>query len=145
MLAAAVSGCGGEDGPEIAGVHGKITMDGKPLANATVVFIPESGRPGGARTDEDGEYVLNFSGGRQGAMLGKNTIRISTLSDPSENEDGTTTPGSPETVPMKYNAMSELTFVVEQGDNEANFDISSEGPLPDSELDADEAGIVEEQ
>ena len=60
MLLGLVTGCS-SSGPEIASVSGRITMDGKPLANATVVFIPENGRPAGARTDADGKYVLNFT------------------------------------------------------------------------------------
>jgi hypothetical protein len=44
------AGCG-PGGPEIAYVTGRVTMDGKPLANATVVFIPKTaGRRGRGRT-----------------------------------------------------------------------------------------------
>ena len=75
--ALALSGCG-EDGPELGRVEGTVTMDGKPLPNASVVFVPENGRPAGATTDAQGKYVLNFTAGREGALLGKNTVRIST-------------------------------------------------------------------
>src|SRR5262245_51132847 len=40
----ALAGCG-PGGPEIAHVAGRVTMDGKPLSNAAVVFVPETGRP----------------------------------------------------------------------------------------------------
>ena len=80
-------------------------MDGKPLANATIVFIPDNGRPAGARTDEGGNYVLNFSEGRRGAIPGPSAVRISTVRDAEKDENGkTVVPESKETVPMEYTA-----------------------------------------
>src|SRR5262249_47717449 len=101
-------------GPEIATVSGNVTMDGKPLANATIVFSPENGRPAGARTDEKGNYVLNFTEGRQGAVPGLSSVQISTARDGEQDENGKkVTPDVKETVPMEYNAASKLTFNVE--------------------------------
>jgi len=109
-------------------------MDGKPLANATVVFIPENGRPAGASTDADGKYVLNFTEGRQGAIPGKNTIRITTNRESSVDANGKPIPGSKETIPNRYNAASELLFTVEpKKRNVANFDLKSGGPITPSE------------
>jgi hypothetical protein len=106
-------------------------MDGKPFANATVVFIPENGRPAGARTDERGHYVLMFTRGRLGAIPGKNSIRITTAAEASEAADGTPTPAQREIVPAKYNSQSALEFTVEPGKkNIADFDLDSKGPLP---------------
>jgi hypothetical protein len=128
VLAIAVllaAGCG-PGGPEIAHVSGRVTMDGKPLANATVVFIPENGRPAGAQTNSDGKYVLEFTEGRRGAIPGKNTIRISTLRDADRDANGKAIPASPETIPAKYNAASTLEFTVEpRKRNVANFDLKS--------------------
>jgi hypothetical protein len=40
-------------------VEGKVTLNGKPLAGATVVFIPEGGgAEAGAMTEEDGSFRL---------------------------------------------------------------------------------------
>jgi hypothetical protein len=130
MLVLATAGCW-SSGPEIASVSGRVTMDGKPLANATVVFIPEHGRPAGATTDADGNYVLNFTAGRRGAIPGKNSIRITTLRDPTPGGDGAKAiPGSKETIPDKYNTQSTLEFNVEKGKkNVANFDLKSGGPV----------------
>ncbi len=132
LLITVCIGCSNSD-IETASVKGKVTMDDKPLANASVVFIPENGRPAGASTDDEGNYVLTFSGDRQGAMLGKNIVKISTLSDPSETEAGEIIPGTPETVPIQYNAETTLEFMVEQKENIANFDLSSEGEIADHE------------
>lgn len=109
-------------------------MDGRPLANATVVFIPENGRPAGATTDADGRYVLNFTHGRRGAIPGKSSIRISTLRDPTPGENGTAIPGSKETIPAKYNSESTLEFTVEpKKRNVADFDLKSGGPVAKGE------------
>ena len=118
-------------GPEIAQVSGRVTMDGKPLANASVVFIPENGRPAGARTDADGRYVLNFTEGRRGAIPGKNSVRITTQRETEKDENGkTVVPGSPETIPMEYNAASTLEFTVEpKKKNVANFELKSGGKV----------------
>ena len=105
-------------------------MDGEPLTNASVVFAPESGRPAGAKTNDQGEYELNFTQGRQGAMLGKNRVMISTAADPSETEEGEPIPAQQETVPQRYNAASELEFTVEDTRNVADFVLTSEGDLP---------------
>ncbi|MCA9190444.1 MAG: carboxypeptidase regulatory-like domain-containing protein [Planctomycetales bacterium] len=121
-------GCG-PGGPEIASVKGRVTMDDKPLEYATVVFVPTSGgRPAAARTDKDGNYVLNFSGGRQGTIPGMNRVRITTLRDPGQDDQGNPIPGSKETIPMEYNQRSKLEFNVEQGkENIADFALKSGG------------------
>ena len=110
-------------------------MDGKPLANATVVFIPENGRPAGASTDANGNYVLNFSQGRKGAIPGKSTIRITTQRDPTPGDDNVKSiPGSKETIPARYNAASELEFTVKPNKkNVADFDLKSGGPIAPKE------------
>lgn len=123
------AGCGAS-GPEIASVAGKVTMDGKPLPNVTVVFSPPNGRPSGAQTDANGEYVLYFSKGRSGAMPGKNAVRFTTLRDGYEDESGKKIPGSKETIPEHYNGASQLTFDVEPNKrNVANFELVT-GPPP---------------
>ena len=128
-LALSCLGCG-PSGPEIARVEGTVKMDGKPLADAAVVFIPENGRPAGSRTDSAGHYVLNFSEGRLGAIPGKSSVRITTAREASEGADGKPTPAAPETIPMKYNTQSTLEFTVENGKkNIANFDLVSGGPV----------------
>ena len=110
-------------------------MDGKPLPNATIVFIPENGRPAGARTDDSGNYVLNFTEGRQGAMPGPNAVRISTARDPEQDENGKfITAAAKEIVPMEYNAATKLTFTIEpKKKNVANFELKSGGKLPPSD------------
>ncbi len=133
LVIAVAAGCG-SSGPEIAYVSGRVTMDGKPLSDATVVFVPENGRPSGATTDENGEYVLNFAQGRKGAIPGPSTVRIMTMRDADQDQNGNAIPGRPETVPSQYNTESTLTFDVEpKVKNIANFDLQSSGQLAKSD------------
>jgi hypothetical protein len=124
-----LAGCGAS-GPEIAGVEGTVFLDGNPLPLAAVVFIPENGRPAGATTDAQGHYVLSFSEGRDGAIPGKSRVMITTKRDPWRDENGKDHPAGKEVVPMKYNAKSELEFIVEPGkSNVADFQLDSKGPI----------------
>ena len=63
ILLAAASGCSGDagSGPPVVPVHGRVTLDGQPLAYKTLLFVPEAGTPGmgaGGSTKEDGRYSL---------------------------------------------------------------------------------------
>lgn len=117
-------------GTDLARVEGTVTMDGKPLANATVVFTNGQTRPSGAITDLTGTYELNFSDREKGAVPGKNIVRITTAQGPSETVDGEPIAAKKETVPMKYNALTTLEFNVEPGKtNVADFALESKGPI----------------
>jgi hypothetical protein len=121
-------GCG-SDGPEIARVDGTITMDGKPLPGAIVVFVPDVGRPSASETDANGKYVLEFSGGRKGAIPGTNRVEINTARLAYE-KDGKSFPAVKESVPAKYNRLTTLEFKVEPGKkNVANFELQSGGKI----------------
>jgi hypothetical protein len=115
-----VAGCHGDpDRPTLGQVHGRVTMDGKPLAKAHIRFEPKTkGRESFATTNDDGEYELIYLGTTKGAGVGQNLVRISTQ---RSNDQRT------ETVPARYNnAKTELQFEVKAGENEANFDLNSD-------------------
>jgi hypothetical protein len=68
----ALAGCGGP-----VDVRGKVTLNGSPLAGATVVFIPESeGREAGALTDEEGNFQLTNSK-TDGTLPGEYRVTVS--------------------------------------------------------------------
>ncbi len=70
-------GCGRNN---VAPVSGRITLDGKPLMRATIVFQPDSEdkNPGpGAvgKTDMEGRYRLTLMTGKtEGAIIGKHKV-----------------------------------------------------------------------
>jgi hypothetical protein len=111
-------------------------MNGQPLANATVNFQPIAPQgkmevaPGSAgTTDEKGEYHLQGVTGQDGAFVGKHRVLISLLSTKAGAAEGPTERGGPaleDKVPERYNAKTELTFVVPAGgSNKADFDLKS--------------------
>lgn len=121
-------GC--SSGQEIASVEGTVTMDGQPLPNAAVIFVPEGGRPAAARTDDQGHYELNFSGGRKGAIPGKNRVRITTATGPSEDDAGNPVPGAAEIIPVEYNQQTTLEVEVVEGEqNVHDFELVSGGQV----------------
>ncbi len=121
ILAAAVSlpGCGGGgDLPKLGRVKGVVTLDGKPLAEAQVQFLPQSGRPSTAETATDGSYRLQYTADHDGALVGSHTVKIQTAID------GRDDPRS-ERLPARYHSKTELKADVKSGSNEFNFDLTS--------------------
>lgn len=72
-----------------APVSGRITLDGAPLRNAVVTFVPQPrprlGNPGpqsSGKTDEQGRFSLRVDGRREpGAVVGLHQVRIVRLAD----------------------------------------------------------------
>jgi hypothetical protein len=129
------TGCGGYS---VAPVSGRVTMGGKPLANATITFTPASDEknpgPGSqAKTDRDGRFTLKLmTVDRQGAIIGKHKVSITAY----EGDDGSVPSSAPDKnpfrkalVPDEYNANTKLTFDVPSGGTtEANFEIPAVAP-----------------
>lgn len=67
-------GC--DSGPKIVPVKGLVLRDGKPVANASVTFFPNSGRPSYATSDAEGKYSLEYGEGREGAVVGEHTVKL---------------------------------------------------------------------
>ncbi|WP_437200763.1 hypothetical protein [Planctomicrobium sp. SH664] len=112
-------------------VTGRITLDGQPVPEGTVVeFIPENGRPSEARTDVNGAFELQHTLRRSGSSIGPHKVRISSWRQEQLHSNGKVTPLRPESIPAEYNYHSELTFHVESGkDNVANFELKSGGKI----------------
>lgn len=71
-----VSGCGGAPaGPQLYAVKGKVTVEGEPLANATVTFQPESGPIATGVTNASGEFTLK-TGTADGAVAGTHRVAV---------------------------------------------------------------------
>jgi hypothetical protein len=116
ILMACFAGCG-KSGPEVAPVAGRITLDGKPLENADILFQPDGSKPpSSGRTDANGRYELAYKRGVMGGMVGSNTVRITISESVVPN---------PPNIPARYNTESELTKEVKSGQNEFNFDLTS--------------------
>src|SRR5437762_12210814 len=130
LSAPLAAGCGG--GAKIAPVSGVVKLDGKPLANAFVVFQPiatagtTAGIGSSGSTDANGAYNLTMSDSEQpGAVVGKHRVEIN-LKVVSDDRANPQRP-PPKLLPARYNRQSELQFEVKPGgSSDANFDLKSQ-------------------
>ncbi len=81
VCALPLAGCG--DGPALVPVSGKVTLDGKPLANVWINFQPIAADPkvppgpgSSAKTDAEGQYTLRVDERKNGAVVGKHKVMI---------------------------------------------------------------------
>lgn len=63
--------------PALGPVIGTVTLDGKPLADVTVMFQPENGRASTGTTDAEGKYELVFTEVAKGAKVGPHKVSFS--------------------------------------------------------------------
>lgn len=113
-----VAGCG-EGGPDRGQVSGVVTWDGKPIADATVSFMPSQGRASVGTTDQNGVYKLAYAKGQTGALLGDHKILIS--HDPN---DLTIKPDRELPAELSQRKKTPLKRTVEPGNNAFDFEIS---------------------
>jgi len=114
LISVSLARCGGGETANVGSVSGTVTLDGRPLASASIVFQPEKGRPASGGTDDNGYYSLSYSNNQSGAIVGPCQVTISTA---FENEDGKV---SPERVPANYSQPGVLTADVKSGSDEYN-------------------------
>jgi hypothetical protein len=96
-------------------VTGRVTHKGRPVANAIVMFIPQSGVGAGGATNADGTYELTSKALGDGARIGP--CKVAVLSADPLNK--------PIAIPAKYTdpEQSGLTADVQKGANVFDFDI----------------------
>jgi len=76
LVALALAGCGSEFVP----VEGTVLLDGQPLADAQVLFLPKSsGRPATGRTDAAGKFKLTTDRQGDGAKPGEYNVGVTAL------------------------------------------------------------------
>lgn len=115
LLGISLPGCGKSSEILYVPVSGTVTFHGKPLENATVIFIPqrtgestEVGQLSSGRTDKEGRYVLMSVSQKRGAAVARHRVSISTeVSDPSTGEVMV-----PETLPAKFHKSTILEIDV---------------------------------
>jgi hypothetical protein len=135
LLAAAAVGCGTPK-PATAPIAGRVLVDGKPLAEAAVLFEPVAGGvPARGSTRADGSFTLSTFGRDDGALVGRHRVAISkvTTGDVAVDEFGLEAslpkPGvEPKSVlPRRYAdpATSGLEATVEAGGTAVEFSLES--------------------
>ncbi|QDU41326.1 hypothetical protein Mal4_56920 [Maioricimonas rarisocia] len=117
---------GGIDLPNLGRVEGTVTLDGKPLSGAKVIFssaerMVESrrgrqikARAGTATTDDQGRYELIYLDNIKGTVVGRNRVQISKI-----NEKGQ------EVIPPDYGMASKVFRNIEEGYQEIDIDVKT--------------------
>ncbi len=116
-------GCGAGMG---ASVTGKVALDGAPLDDATITFVPTVGgqRQAAWTAVKNGQYAI---AAKDGLGTGQFRVEIRALRATGEkaNQNEPMLIPSKEAVPSKYNSKSELTVEIKPGQNTADFDLKS--------------------
>ena len=89
ILPALIAGCG-PSLPATRYVNGVVTLDGRPVEGAAVLFSPDEGRPASGTTNAQGEFELQTFAPGDGAVLGthKVTVTLKNVSGVSADPDG---------------------------------------------------------
>lgn len=75
LMSLVAVGCG-QSGPKLYPVSGTVTYDGQPLEGASVLFIPQGGRPSMGMTDGSGKFTI-ATNGKPGAPQGTYNVTVS--------------------------------------------------------------------
>lgn len=141
----ASAGCGSAEEPppfqeELVPTAGTVTLDGQPLAGATLTFIPESGgETASGFTDAEGRFELstlaaNLSADeRKGLVPGQYRVIVSriTMPDGQPVPEGTTEAdamavGAQESLPPRYSSAQATTLRFDTTSGEPpTFDLKS--------------------
>ncbi len=120
-LAALHSGCSSK----LPTVEGTVTMDGRPLPNAKVVFEAPDRPMAVATTDDSGQYDVT-TGSQRGMAAGSYRVAISAY---TTRAGGTESPLPILSTPKRYNSAqtSGLTAEIKDGRNEdVNFQLETD-------------------
>jgi hypothetical protein len=136
---ASLAGC--NRGPQFVEVSGTVTLNGRPLSDLEVVFMPDpgagtSGPASSAYTNENGQYKLVTNKGQLGAVVGTHRVCIRDLAalplppilDAEGNAERPRGPRSApklSRVPAAYSSSHEtpLRAEVEPGEPTHNFEL----------------------
>jgi hypothetical protein len=117
LLCASCGGCNRGDRPPLGLVHGKVTLDGKPLPDALVRFFPgEGGRYSMGRTNAEGRYELVYIRKIMGAKVGPHKVMITTADETHPRE----------LLPPRYHQETTLQAEVQSGENACDFSLTSQ-------------------
>jgi hypothetical protein len=124
-----VAGCDG-GGARRGAISGAVNLDGKPLAQGSILFTPIEGVRGTVAGGpiENGRYQLSAAAG---PAIGGNRVEIRAMRNTGKMmpkpfaPPGQMIPQQEETIPPKFNSESTLKVEVKPGDNTADFEVTS--------------------
>jgi hypothetical protein len=105
-------------------VSGAVTVDGQPLANGQITFVPVGGAsPTAGASIVDGKYKAEVPPGETNIRI--NAAKITGKRKAYETPDSPTVDVVEELLPARYNARTELKMTVTGGAQEKSFDLKS--------------------
>ena len=130
LLVSCVAGCGGDDGPKVYSVTGKVTIDGKAAPNLRVQFVGET--DGTGTTGDDGSFTVTSgtADGKEGLAPGTYKVYLQAVADDSQSKgysgDPTKAPDAP--FPKKWGSPSTTpkSAEIKAEDNVVNIEVKSE-------------------
>jgi hypothetical protein len=125
LTALFIAGCSNSRS-DVTPVSGRVTLDGRALSGARLMFQPEAsgGSPSYGTTDQEGRYELGYKRGEKGALIGMHLVRIELGVDA---RDGGNKGAARRVLPVRYNTESDLRREVKAvADNNFDFDLKSE-------------------
>jgi hypothetical protein len=120
---------------DLAPVRGKVTLDGKPLSGAKIMFAPiakgetkKVGKPAFGVLQSAGEFVLGTYEPDDGAVVGEHWVTVIRMSDvpKKQREPGQPKPASSAKPEWQRVLFPQTQSVAESQDNEINIDLTSE-------------------
>ena len=123
-LVVPMQGCG--DGlPDRVPVSGIVMIDGVPLADCALLFVPMTGRASRGRTNDEGRFTLNCYDKNDGALRG--THRVAAMA--AEEINGNTIEWN---APKKYasHSTSGLTFAIDEPVDDLKVELTWDGGKP---------------
>ena len=121
----AALGCSGGNR---AAVTGKVTVDGQPLEQGRIMFVPDQANPGPTAGGPivNGSYTVPAA---NGVFIGKNTVQINAVRKTGKKIQSPFGPGLiddvAEVIPQRYNTKSEISREIKPGKNQLDFDLTS--------------------
>lgn len=121
VLLAAALGCSADNG--MVEVAGEVTLEGEPVAEGMIGFVPVDGRGASAEAlIEDGAYSVVMPAGKKKVVIyGQQQVGEKF----PWGKDGQAMPILKEIVPARYNVNSQLTVDVRSGQNVHDFRLAA--------------------
>jgi hypothetical protein len=115
-----IAGCSRSSGPKLAAADGTVKLQGQPLPNATVMFVPEKGPVAMAVTDMEGKFQLR-TGASRGVVVGP--VKVAVTANTGQDEAGLNSvsqqPKTPEEAAQYLKNANELQQKMAQGKDAA--------------------------
>jgi hypothetical protein len=125
LIGAMTTGCGKSSDLEKVVVAGRVTLDGQPISNGEIRFIPDQGTKGpiSGGPIKDGAYKAD---GRGGVPVGAHRVEIRGYR-PQGGQQPAASEGGPaeQYVPGKYNDQTELKATIDSDTTTQDFELSS--------------------